>query len=212
MESAFWHERWENQQIGFHQPNGHELLRKYFSGIAKPNAKVFVPLCGKSNDMLWLLEKGYRVFGVELSELAARQFFEENQLKPRITQRGDFIEYALDELVIWVGDFFKLVKSDLADIDAWYDRAAMIALPPEMRQRYVQQLCEQLPEQAKGLLITLQYPAGYREGPPFSVLEGEVEVGYGQRFSIDQLESAETTVNGKEADDNPVTEQVYKLD
>lgn len=212
MESAFWHERWENQQIGFHQPHTHELLLKYFSGVVKPGAKVFVPLCGKSNDMLWLLEKGYRVFGVELSELAARQFFEENHLKPKITQRGDFKEYALDELVIWVGDFFKLVKSDLADIDAWYDRAAMIALPPEMRQRYVQQLCEQLPEQAKGLLITLQYPNGYREGPPFSVLEGEVEVGYGQRFSIDQLESAETTVNGKEADDNPVTEQVYKLD
>ncbi|MGM7318298.1 thiopurine S-methyltransferase [Idiomarina sp. ST10R2A5] len=212
MESAFWHERWENQQIGFHQPHTHELLLKYFSGVVKPGAKVFVPLCGKSKDMLWLLEKGYRVFGVELSELAARQFFEENQLKPQITQRGDFKEYALDELVIWVGDFFKLVKSDLADIDAWYDRAAMIALPPEMRQRYVQQLCEQLPEQAKGLLITLQYPNGYREGPPFSVLEGEVEVGYGQRFSIDQLESAETTVNGKEADDNPVTEQVYKLD
>jgi thiopurine S-methyltransferase len=212
MESAFWHERWENQQIGFHQLHTHELLLKYFTRVVKPGAKVFVPLCGKSNDMLWLLEKGYRVFGVELSELAARQFFEENQLKPRITQRGDFKEYALDELVIWVGDFFKLVKSDLADIDAWYDRAAMIALPPEMRQRYVQQLCEQLPEQAKGLLITLQYPDGYREGPPFSVLEGEVEVGYGQRFSIDRLESAETTVNGKEADDNPVTEQVYKLD
>lgn len=212
MESAFWHERWENQQIGFHQPHTHELLLKYFSGVVKPGAKVFVPLCGKSKDMLWLLEKGYRVFGVELSELAARQFFEENQLKPRVTQRGDFKEYALDELVIWVGDFFKLAKSDLADIDAWYDRAAMIALPPEMRQRYVQQLCEQLPEQAKGLLITLQYPDGYRDGPPFSVLEGEVEVGYGQRFSIDQLESAETTVGGKQADDNSVTEQVYKLD
>ncbi|MDV6316333.1 thiopurine S-methyltransferase [Idiomarina sp. HP20-50] len=212
MEAVFWHDRWKNQQIGFHQPNTHELLLKYFSGVVKPGAKVFVPLCGKSKDMLWLLEKGYRVFGIELSELAVKQFFEENQLTPTVTTRGNFKEYAQDELVIWVGDFFELANSDLADIDAWYDRAAMIALPPEMRQRYVQQLCQQLPQQAKGLLITLQYPDGFREGPPFSVSEGEVEIGYGQRFSVEQLESAGSTVNGIQSGDDSVAEQVYKLD
>ncbi|MGM0429659.1 MAG: thiopurine S-methyltransferase [Pseudomonadota bacterium] len=212
MESVFWHNRWKNQQIGFHQPNTHELLRKHFSGVVKPGKKVFVPLCGKSNDMLWLLEKGYRVFGVELSELAVQRFFEDNQLIPEVTQHGDFKEYALDELALWVGDFFKLAKSDLTDVDAWYDRAAMVALPPEMRSRYVQQLCEQLPDQAKGLLITMEYPVGHREGPPFSVLQGEVEAGFGQRFSIEQLDSIETNGNNKHTEDSLLTEQLYKMD
>lgn len=212
MEASFWHERWENQQIGFHRPEAHEMLRRYFKKVAKPGATVFVPLCGKSNDMLWLLDNCYRVFGIELSDLAVKQFFSDNDLTPTVTQKGKFKEYALGELVIWVGDFFELTGKDVADVDAWYDRAAMVALPPEMRRYYVKKLCEQLPEKAKGLLVTLQYPDGYREGPPFSVLEGEVEVGYGQRFSIDQLQSDEASVNGNEVDDNPVIEQVYKLD
>ncbi|RUO76097.1 thiopurine S-methyltransferase [Idiomarina seosinensis] len=212
MDASFWHERWENQQIGFHRPEPHELLKKHFLNGIKAPATVFVPLCGKSKDLLWLLQKGYRVFGVELSELAVKQFFEDNQLTPEITQRGEFKEYAVDELVIWVGDFFKLQQNDLAGVDAWYDRAAMIALPPEMRRHYVQQLCEQLPGSAKGLLITLQYPAGYKDGPPFSVLEGEVEAGYGQRFSIEQIESGEGVINDQKPEDNPVTEQVYRLD
>ena len=109
------------------------------------------------------------------------------------------------------GDFFELTGADMTDVDAWYDRAAMVALPPEMRTRYVKQLSEQLPERARGLLITLQYPAGYREGPPFSVSEGEVESGFGQRFSIEQLEADEGIVNGEKPEDNPVTEQVYQL-
>jgi thiopurine S-methyltransferase len=75
----------------------------------------------------------------------------------------------------------------------------------------VKQLSEQLPERAQGLLITLQYPASYREGPPFSVSEGEVESGFGQRFSIEQLEDDEGIVNGEKPEDNPVTEQVYQL-
>lgn len=211
MDASFWHQRWENQQIGFHRPEPHELLKKHFIDVVKAPANVLVPLCGKSNDLLWLLQKGYRVFGVELSELAVKQFFEENQLAPVIKQKGDFKEYAVDELVIWVGDFFKLQQSDLTSIDAWYDRAAMIALPPAMRRQYVQQLCEQLPGDTKGLLITLQYPPGYREGPPFSVREEEIETGYGQRFSIEQVESGEGIINDRQPEDHLVTEQAYRL-
>lgn len=211
MEANFWHERWANQQIGFHRSEAHDMLRRYFKKVAKRNATVLVPLCGKSKDMLWLLNNGYRVFGIELSELAAQQFFDDNGLSPTVTQKGQFKEYALDELVIWVGDFFDLTGHDLTHVDAWYDRAAMVALPPEMRTRYVKQLSEQLPERAQGLLITLQYPAGFREGPPFSVSEGEVESGFGQRFSVEQLETDEGIVNANQPDDNPVTEQVYQL-
>lgn len=211
MEASFWHERWENQQIGFHRPEAHDMMCRYFKKVAKPGATVFVPLCGKSNDMLWLLECDYRVFGVELSEIAVKQFFTDNQLVPNITHKKNFTEYALDELVIWVGDFFNLTAADLEAVDAWYDRAALIALPPEMRARYVKQLSERLPERAQGLLITVQYPQGFRQGPPFSVTDGEVESGFGQRFSIEQLEAEEGRANDDDLRNSPITEQVYQL-
>lgn len=211
MEASFWHERWQNQQIGFHRPQPHDMLCRYFKTFAKPGSLVFVPLCGKSNDLIWLMAQGYRVFGVELSELAVAQLFEENGLTAKITQQGVFKQYACGQLVVWVGDFFALTAQDLAEVDVWYDRAAMIALPPEMRSRYVKQLSEQLPPAAQGLLITLQYPVGFRQGPPFSVTEGEVESGFGQRFSIEQLESDEGVINGTSTEENPVTEHVYLL-
>jgi thiopurine S-methyltransferase len=211
MEASFWHERWEKQQIGFHRLEFHEMLRRYFKTVAKPGARVLVPLCGKSKDMLWLLDAGYKVFGVELSEIAVKQFFQDNDLTPAVTIKGDFKEYAVDKLVIWVGDFFKLTKKDLLVIDAWYDRAAMVALPPEMRSQYVSQLSQQLPQHACGLLITLNYPPSMRKGPPFSINEGEIEASFGQRFSIEQLESGEGNINGESSADEPVLEQVYKL-
>ena len=211
MEAGFWHERWENQEIGFHRPEAHEMLRRHVKKVAQRGARVFVPLCGKSKDMLWLLNNGYQVFGVELSEVAVTQFFEENGLRPAIVEEGAFKRFSVEGLAIWVGDFFDLTAEQLASVDAWYDRAAMIALPPEMRTRYVKQLSGKLPEHAQGLLVTIEYPVGYRKGPPFSVSEGEVESGFGQRFSIEQIEADEGVVNGEQPDDNPVTEHIYQL-
>lgn len=203
MEASFWHERWAKQEIGFHRSKAHELMCEYFPKLIKPSATVLVPLCGKSKDMLWLLDKGYQVFGVELSEQAVEEFFADNQLTPEITEREPFKEYRCGALVIWVGDFFDLKAAHLKSIDAWYDRAALIALPPEMRKKYVQQLNRQLPAEAKGLLITLNYPPGFRQAPPFSVSEGEVEAQLGQRFSIEQME--EVKYNEQEV------EEVFKL-
>lgn len=215
MEPKFWHERWERGQIGFHRSAPHGFLKRYFSQVAKSGSKVFVPLCGKSNDMLWLLNNGYQVFGVELSEEAVKQFFADNELEPQVTTKvtsnGEFIEYALDELVIWVGDVFNLSGEDLATIDAWYDRGALVALPPEMRKSYVTALSHRLPDEANGLLITVEYPSGYRQGPPFSVSEGEIEASFGQRFSVEELESDEGIIDGKNPEDNPTIERVYKL-
>ncbi|WP_404401081.1 thiopurine S-methyltransferase [Idiomarina seosinensis] len=211
MQSEFWHKRWQNQEIGFHQMEANRLLREHFASVAKPDATVFVPLCGKSNCLLWLLEKGYRVFGIELSELAVEQFFEENRLQPAIARHTHFTKYSVNQLTIWVGDFFKLRAADLANVDAWYDRAAMIALPPAMRSDYTKQLCRQLPAHTEGLLITLQYPPGYRQGPPFSVTEEEVKKVYGQRFRIEQLARQQGSINALESCDNPVIEQAFKL-
>ncbi len=83
MDPAFWQERWKNQDIGFHQPEFHALLQKYWSRLdLRPGSPVFVPLCGKSLDMVWLAQQGHRVIGAELSELAIDDFFAERGLDP----------------------------------------------------------------------------------------------------------------------------------
>ena len=46
----------------------------------KSGCSIFVPLCGKTLDLIWLNEKGHTVMGCELSEVAAKQFFEENKI------------------------------------------------------------------------------------------------------------------------------------
>ena len=210
MDHNFWHQRWQQQQIGFHRDAFHELLTEYFPQ-ACPSGRILVPLCGKTKDMLWLLDQGYKVFGIELSELAVQAFFAENQLKPQVASVGNFKQYALDELVIWVGDVFDLTPKDLADVDGWYDRAALVALPPEMRTRYVELLRQTLPSGSRGLLVTVEYPDGYREGPPFSVPEDEVKSAYGQRFKVQRRARIQGFVNNEPSIDSPVTEQAYVI-
>ncbi|WP_411361109.1 thiopurine S-methyltransferase [Pseudidiomarina sp. YC-516-91] len=210
MDHNFWHQRWQQQQIGFHRDAFHELLTEYFPQ-ACPTGRILVPLCGKTKDMLWLLDQGYKVFGIELSELAVQAFFAENQLKPQVASVGNFKQYALDELVIWVGDVFDLTPKDLADVDGWYDRAALVALPPEMRTRYVELLRQALPSGSRGLLVTVEYPDGYREGPPFSVPEDEVKSAYGQRFKVQRRARIQGFVNNEPSVDRPVTEQAYVI-
>ncbi|KTC63401.1 thiopurine S-methyltransferase, partial [Pseudomonas fluorescens ABAC62] len=139
-------------------------------------AKVLVPLCGKSLDLMWLASQGYRVLGVELSEQAVEAFFSEQNLTPRITREGAFSVYRADAIEVWCGDFFSLEPRDLTDCTALYDRAAMIALPPLMRARYAEHLNALLRPGCQGLLITLDYDQTQKAGPPFAVTDEEVKV------------------------------------
>lgn len=211
MDHAFWHQRWQQQQIGFHRDAFHDLLISYFPKVCR-SGRVFVPLCGKSNDMLWLLDQGYRVFGVELNPLAVEAFFAENQLKPSIQKRGKFTEYRVDELVIWLGDVFALTATDLADVDAWYDRASLVALPEGMRKDYIELLNHTLPAGCTGLLVTVEYPAGYWKGPPFSIAETEVRDAFAHSFKVERMARVEGFMRNNELlEDSPVTEQAYLL-
>ena len=147
---------------------------------------VLVPLCGKSLDMLWLREQGHLVFGIELSRKAVEAFFHENEIEPSVNETERFVEYSTDKLTIFAGDYFQLSTKDLGQIHAVFDRAALIALPPEMRGGYVKHMASLLPPGAHILLITMQYPQGTLEGPPFSVEEGEVQSLYSEYFSIEK--------------------------
>ena len=189
MQPEFWHQRWSENQIGFHQATPTPLLLKHWPalGIA-PGTQVFVPLAGKSLDMAWLASQGHRVLGIELSQLAVEQFFAEHDLQPDIRETKYGRHYVASGIELICGDAFALDVDALRDCAAVFDRAALIALPPALRLRYAHELYARLAAGCRGLLVTLEYPQHEREGPPFSVPEDEVHALLGTDWTIDLLE------------------------
>lgn len=154
MDKQFWIERWQENDIGFHQLEINPYLQTRWQQLSLiPNSQVFVPLCGKSKDLLWLVENGYQVLGVELSPLAVEDFFQENNLTPIIKKQAGFKSYSIDNLEILCGDFFSLTIEHMQTISAVFDRAALVALPPELREQYSQHLIKVLPAKTQILLI-----------------------------------------------------------
>lgn len=189
MEADFWLQRWRENQIGFHQTRTTPALERYWSTLELPRGSgVFVPLAGKSLDLLWLAAQGHRVLGVELSALAVEQFFAENGLAPTVRESRYGRHHVAGAIELIHGDAFALDEPALAGCAGVYDRAALIALPPAMRVRYVGELYARLPAGCRGLLITLEYPQPQKKGPPFSVEEAEVRALYEPRWSVERLE------------------------
>ena len=215
MQHEFWHQRWQQNQIGFHKQETNPLLQEYWPRLSvNPKSRVFVPLCGKSNDMLWQLAMGYQVVGVELSPLAVESFFSENGLKPTVRRQGDFSIYEIDGLQIFCGDFFALQAADIGEIDAVYDRASLVALPPDMRIDYVSKLATLLPSGVEILLIAFDYPQDEMQGPPFSVHGKEVNMLFSNWCEVELLASEnvlEQELHFKERGLTRMAEQIYRL-
>lgn len=196
MEIDFWIERWDNNQTGFHQQQVNPYLT-YFYGKKGPavaqrdKLKVFVPLCGKSKDMLWLSQNGYKVFGVECSDRAVKDFFEENALNYKHASNDQHALYQSSDLAsqveVFQGDFFEIQKDHLSGVTDIFDRASLVALPEEMRQQYVNKIAELQAPGVRTLLVTLTYDTAEMNGPPFSVTEDEVHALYGENFSVQKL-------------------------
>ncbi len=190
MEESFWQQRWDRQEIGFHQEEVNPWLMKYFSALGLAGGdSIFVPLCGKSLDMLWLRDQGLSVTGVELSGLAIEQLFNEHAMKARCQKRDSFTLWETHDLQVLQGNFFDLRKKMLEGTKAVYDRASLIALPPDMRKAYRDHMLKILPGNARILLITLEYNQSEMDGPPFSVSEREVASLYEQHYDIKELGS-----------------------
>lgn len=177
MDASFWHERWATGQIGFHEAEENEHLSAHH-GVLGQQRRVLVPLCGKAVDMTYLVAYGHQVVGVELVENAAKAFFAELGGAPEVERVGDFVRYCQDDLTLFVGDFFKTTRELLGDVNAVYDRAALIALPEPLRREYAKHLRRLLPATSTGLLVTTEYDQDKMSGPPFSVTEAEVAALY----------------------------------
>ena len=189
MDPDFWLQRWREGRIGFHKDCVSPLLEQHSAALGLPvGSRVFVPLAGKSLDMLWLAARGHRVLGAELSPLAVAQFFADNYLAPLIHESRYGRHHVAGNVELICGDVFALDAAILADCVGVYDRAALIALPPELRQRYADMVYAQLPLDCRGLLITLEYPQAEKSGPPFSVEEDEVRRLFGAHWRIELLE------------------------
>ena len=188
MDPSFWQQRWSEGRIGFHQQQVTPLLEKHWEATRlEPGACIFVPLAGKSLDMLWLAARGYRVLAAELSPLAVGQFFAENGLTPALRESPLGVHHVAGEIEVICGDVFALDAAALAGCAGVYDRAALIALPPGMRRRYAAQVYGSLPANCRGLLITLDYPQQEKSGPPFSVDTGEVRALFEPAWTVDLL-------------------------
>ncbi|MCE5986501.1 thiopurine S-methyltransferase [Pseudomonas sp. 5FOS] len=214
MEPAFWQQRWADNQIGFHQAQVNPYLQKYWPtlGLA-PGSRVLVPLCGKSLDLAWLAGQGYRVLGVELSRRAVEDFFREHGLEAEVQQRGAFEVWRSGDVELWCGDFFALQAGDIGDCAGLYDRAAVIALPTQMRAAYMQLLSGLLPTGCQGLVVTLDYDQALLGGPPFSVGDEELRQGFAG-WQVDELEVVEVIEESpkfSQAGVSSLLERVYRV-
>ncbi|WP_108445931.1 thiopurine S-methyltransferase [Halomonas denitrificans] len=184
-----WLKRWEEGRIGFHRDAPHPALVRHWPALkVRAGTKVLVPLCGKSLDMRWLANRDHPVLGIELAQTAIEQFVAGG--------RGEITRYHQDgfdicrqgSVELWCGDFFHFHIDQAAEIGAFYDRAALIALPEATRQRYAFHLAQLLPPGSRGLLISLTREGG---GPPYSVDAEEVRALFEPNFRVTHLEDGE---------------------
>lgn len=189
MDPQFWHDRWRNGEIGFHQPDYHPALLRHWPGLGLPaGTRVFVPLCGRSLDMAWLASRGHAIVGIELSPIAVAEFFTHLGLTALREPAGALERWRGGPYELLCGDFFELSREQVGEVAGWFDRAALVALPPALRQRYARHLAGLLPPAARGLLIGLDYEQSRMDGPPFSVPPAEVEALLAERFTLQTLE------------------------
>jgi thiopurine S-methyltransferase len=190
MDPEFWHERWTRGEIGFHQHDFNAHMQAFTERLGiGPGDHVFVPLCGKSLDLLWLLRRGYRVTGVEINRRAVRDFFSENRIEAHISEIPAGELFQAQDLAVFRADIFATDFPGMPAIDAVYDRAALVALPPDMRQAYAERMLGLVAPGVRTLLVTLDYPQREMQGPPFAVTLEEVGALYGEKCRLETLHS-----------------------
>jgi len=186
MEKSFWAARWEKREIGFHAPTVNPQLAEAFE-VLFPNAAprhALVPLCGKSLDLHWLRERAIQITGVEFVPSAVAEFFSEWGVTPDEDKTPAGTRYTRDNVAIVCGDFFAVTPESTAEVDFYYDRAALIALPPELRQPYADQVARLMPGGAQGVIVTIDYDQSARNGPPFAVTDAHLGELFGGAFEL----------------------------
>jgi len=192
-DNHLWLQLWRDRQIDFHQEKVNKYLTTFWPTLdLTQGSRVFVPLCGKSLDMTWLAKQGYEVVGVELSPVAVKAFFHENRLKPVKRRVGKFTVWEHGRISILCGDYFSLKKKDLGTIDTVYDRAALTALPEDIRRLYVAHLRAIVSDSAEVFLLTTEDAAENESLSQALGVGEEIKTLFAENFAIDlaHVESA----------------------
>lgn len=191
MKKEYWVTKWQENNIGFHEKEGNSLLKSHFKNLElAEKSTIFVPLCGMTEDIDWLLHQGHHVIGVELYEEAIVKLFARNGLSPKVEHVDNLVKYSSSKMTIYCGDFFNLTPEMLGNIDLIYDRAALVALPQEIRDRYASYLMK-LTDNTQQLLINFSYDQQLMSGPPFSVEDKTVRDLYSSYENIEMLDRRE---------------------
>jgi thiopurine S-methyltransferase len=189
VQAEFWLDRWRAAQIGFHQSSVDRHLKAHWPTLkAAPHSRVFVPLCGKTLDLLWLREQGHEVIGVEISPVALESFCMEHGIPAKRRSMENFDLYEAQGFTLYCGDFFKLTPALLGSVSAVYDRASLISWTPNSRASYVEHMTALTTPGTRTLLIAVEYPPDQMSGPPFPVTAEVIEKLYAPRHSIMQLD------------------------
>ena len=196
MQPEFWHARWRTGQIGFHQSRVDRNLEEHWQELGVANSsRVFVPLCGKSLDLKWLVERGHSVAGVELSAVALESFCMEQGIPAKRRTLDSFDVYETARLELYCGDFFALTPELLGAVSAVHDRAALISWAPELREPYALRMTALTNPGTRTLLVTMEYPQAQMSGPPFSVEFDEVARLYGRTHAVRELSKHDVLAN-----------------
>ena len=191
MDTTYWLERWETGNTRFDEPEPHRYLTRFFEQVAPQKINpVFVPLCGKSVDMTWLLQQQQQVIGVEISPIPLQTFIQQNQLQPSLTHTTYGTVYQTNHCTLYESNLFDLPTDVLQPINLVYDRGALVALPwPDLRKQYIQWYQEKLPIGTRVLLISFETDANLSTsiGPPFPINSNELTQQFGIHFSIELL-------------------------
>jgi len=215
MQAKDWLERWQNNNIGFHQNDVNPYLKRYLDDFQlSPGDRIFMPLCGKAHDIAWLAKQGFEVIGIELSSVAIEAFFTEFEMQYQQFASDRFVLRKSGNIMLFEGDYFDLQAQDLEGCKLVFDRAALIAIDEANRGRYSQHMMDMTASANEMLLVTLSYDQSAMSGPPFSVFEDEVFQHYQDAYEIELLERNEVVdeqPRWREKGLSSLLESVYRL-
>lgn len=214
-DNGLWKQYWREQRSDLNQQGVNPLLAHWWPSLhLAKGSRILVPLCGKSQDMLWLVNRGYRVIGIELSALAVRTFFDENDLGATKRNQGRLTRWGHGNLTILCGDVFSVTAADLGPIDAVYDHAALTAFPPDLRRPYVAHLCTITPQAQQFLVLTIEDAAPDDAPERIRLVAREIHALYADRFTIELAEVQDIPPEDpdlQEAPSTPLYRKVYRL-
>lgn len=218
----FWTKAWDEGRTAFHEGAPNDLLVKHAAelGPAPSSGKrrVLVPLAGKAVDLAWLAEQGSEVLGVELHRGAVRAFFEERKIEPTIVKMGSHEALTAQGVTLVCADMFDVGPEDLGMFDVVYDRAALVALDPSDRRRYVALCRSFLRADGRTLLITFAYDQTKAPGPPWCIDDAAVRDLYASsrpsppcRIDVLESRSVPTSKRLSEAGVPTFEESIYRI-